>query len=76
MIFLLHQAEEQSDANKFVVGLRMAGLLFVTNNVHNYCSNGGIVHLRQSKSFLQKCAWQRRQKMAKQYLLTVSLNGS
>ena len=37
MIFLLHQAEEQSDANKFVVGLRMASLLFATNNVHNYC---------------------------------------
>lgn len=37
VIFLLHQAKEQSDANKFVVGLKMASLLFATNNAHKYC---------------------------------------
>ena len=35
-LFLLHQAEESSDANKYVTALKFATLLFATNHCTKY----------------------------------------
>ena len=40
-VFLLHQAEEESDATKFVTALKFLSLLFTTNNAIKYTEIAG-----------------------------------
>ena len=56
VIFLLHQAEDESNAEKYVTGLKLAATLYTANRATKYAktcakffSCGGIVHLKQTR---------------------------
>jgi hypothetical protein len=64
VIFLLHQAEEESDAEKYLTGLKFANLLFATTNATKY------VHMSSELFKWWECASDAAKELFKKVIIT------